>query len=153
MTKASGRGGERKPASKPAPAAKARATPPDEAAETPTQRLRRTVPVLPSTDLARSVEFWAERLGFAMSFRFADSAGVVRDDVEVHFTLVPGAVAAGSGCRVEVGDIVALQRELLAHGAIAPEAGGPGSGFALELVVLDPDGNRVVFTQWAGGGI
>jgi catechol 2,3-dioxygenase-like lactoylglutathione lyase family enzyme len=150
MTKPRGRGepgksgGKKSPAPASAPAA--------DAGETAGPRLRRAVPVLPSTDLARTVEFWAERLGFAMSFRFADSAGVTRDDVEVHFVL-GGPPPAGNGCRVEVSDIVTLQRELLAHGVIAPEAEQAGAGHAVELAVLDPDGNRIVFTQRAGGGI
>jgi catechol 2,3-dioxygenase-like lactoylglutathione lyase family enzyme len=153
MTKPRGRGEERKAARQPPPAAGPDATVPHETAEPATQRLRRTVPVLPTRDLARAVAFWAERLGFAMSFRFADSAGVVRDDVEVHFTLVPAPAVAAGGCRIEVSDVVALQRELLATGVVAPEAGRADAGFALELVVIDPDGNRIVFTQWAGGGI
>lgn len=140
---------ERKPAGKPGPAAKPSSAAPDpgvsEAAGT---RLHRTIPVLPSTDLARSVEFWAERLGFAMSFRFADSAGVIRDDVEVHFRRWKdqGAPAEGE-CRIEVDDLTAVQRELVAQGIAAPEAarGEP----LLELTVQDPDGNRITF---AGGG-
>ncbi len=44
-------------------------------------------PVLPSQDVARSIDFYVDRLGFALAFQDSETpfyAGVRRDSVELH---------------------------------------------------------------------
>lgn len=133
------RAGSTRPAAREAPA--------EAASDGP--RLKRIVPVLPCLDIGRAIEFYAERLGFAPSFRFDDYASVTRDEVEIHLWLCKDpASARTSGCRVEVDDIEDLYREMKGQGVI------PANGELAdrpwnfrEFVVLDGDGNLITFAQ------
>lgn len=45
------------------------------------------IPVLPALDIAKTIAFYEQRLGFTMKFLFDDYAGLSRDGVEVHLWL------------------------------------------------------------------
>jgi catechol 2,3-dioxygenase-like lactoylglutathione lyase family enzyme len=105
------------------------------------------VPELPCLDIARAVEFYAERLGFAPSFRFSDHAGLTRDAVEIHLRLCSDpAIPKNSGCRIEVNDARALHEELKRQGVLEADAANPPENLH-EFTVLDSDGNRITFAQ------
>ena len=109
--------------------------------------LGRAIPVLPSTDIARAVGFYAEKLGFGMSFRFDDYAAVSRDGVEIHLRLVKGSKAPkGGGCRIEVRGIDSLYEECSSAGVVQGN-GNLEAASLREFVVQDGDGNLITFAE------
>ena len=122
------------PAKRPAKAATSTEPPP---ADGP--RLTRAVPMLPCADIARAVEFYAERLGFAPAFRFESHASVIRDEVEIHLQRA-AEIGPGAGCRIEVAQLESLLDEMSRQGVV--QHSDPG-----EFTVLDVDGNRITFAR------
>jgi catechol 2,3-dioxygenase-like lactoylglutathione lyase family enzyme len=112
-------------------------------------QLGRAIPVLPCLDIARAVEFYAEHLGFGMSFRFDDYAAVARDGVEIHLRLFKGSKAPnGGGCRIEVQGIESLFEECSNSGVVLGNGtleGGTSS--VREFAVQDGDGNLITFAE------
>lgn len=109
----------------------------------------RAIPVLPCLDIAKAVAFYAERLGFAVLFRFDDHAAVMRDGTEIHLRLSKDKkLAKSSGCRIEVRGIDTLYEEcrkaevLVSDGALEARSLGPR-----EFGVRDGDGNTITFTE------
>lgn len=128
-------------------------------------RLVAAVPVLPVSDLRRSVAFLSQALGFV---ELLDSSGIGlgilnRDAVQVHLWVAdgsaPGAeqyLAGSASCRIEVVGIDALNDQCAALGIIHPNAPlGARPWGAREFAILDPDGNLITLYEWhrplAGG--
>lgn len=118
---------------------RAKTAPPAELPVADGPRLTRAVPVLPCADIARAVEFYAERLGFAPAFRFESHASVLRDGVEIHLYRADAPV--GAACRIEVAQLRALHDEMSRQGVVQ------GTVDLGEFSVLDADGNRITFAQ------
>lgn len=116
---------------------------------TPT-RLSRSIPLLASLDIERTLEFYAERLGFVREvFHVDDAAGVERDGVQIHFWKCDDRrIAENTSCRTEVIGIDGLFTELLPQGVVHPN--GPLEdkpwGYR-EFAVLDCDGNLITFVE------
>jgi catechol 2,3-dioxygenase-like lactoylglutathione lyase family enzyme len=119
-------------------------------------RMVAAVPVLPSTDLKRSVSFFRDVLGFEVVFCDENaedaSAGVTRDGVDLHFFWTDDVgLIQGSGCRIRVEQIETLQRTCSARGLIHPngELEMKPWGFR-EFTLLEPGGIIVTFFEPAG---
>jgi catechol 2,3-dioxygenase-like lactoylglutathione lyase family enzyme len=107
-----------------------------------------TPPVLAVDDVEASSAWWADHLGFHVDFRHrlasepTNYAVVTRDDVEVHLARrAEISDRRRSEIVVTVVDLNALAAELLDRSA---DVRSLPSG---DLIVRDPDGNRVLFAQ------
>lgn len=104
-------------------------------------------PVLAVDDVEAAARWWSDHLGFDVEYRHrredapTNYAVVTRDDVEVHLARrAEISDRRRSEIVVTVLDLPGLAGELLDRSA------GVHSLPSGDLVVTDPDGNRVVFT-------
>ena len=106
--------------------------------------------VFPVSDVARSLAFFVDRLGFGVEFKLGDPpeyAIIDREAVSLH--LMPAGSApetlGRSSVYVFVSDVDALHGELVGRGCpieVPPEDFSYGMR---ETSVRDPDGNRLTF--------
>jgi catechol 2,3-dioxygenase-like lactoylglutathione lyase family enzyme len=109
-------------------------------------KLLRAIPILPSLDLARTLEFCTSKLGMMAAGRYDDYLVVQRDGVRLHFWFCEDAKLPGtSSCYFIVEGIEGLFEELSQR---AVEFGYPlrlqPYGMK-EFMVIDPDGNGIRF--------
>ena len=121
-------------------------------------------PALPSRDVAKSIEFYRDVLGFEVAHREGEFAVLRRDNVLLnlwgatdeawHERLDPerpvcsGAesfIAGTASCRIEVrGGVDALYESCRAHDVVHPKAHIEDQWWGTrEFAGLDPDGNLV----------
>jgi catechol 2,3-dioxygenase-like lactoylglutathione lyase family enzyme len=134
-----------------------------------TVRLGATIPALPSADVARSVEFYRERLGFDLVHAEGDGgfAIVRRDDATIHLwgatdegwrerldpvrPVCSGAetfIAGTASCRIQVDGVDELYGVCAEGGIVHPNATLADQWWgSREFGVLDPDGNLVTFFE------
>ena len=133
--------------------------------------LGRTIPALPCRDVAASVAFYNERLGFETLHHDGGFAVLMRDDAIVHLwessdvtwrtrgdtlerPICSGAESFLSGtasCRIEVEGIDRLYEELSAREVLHPVSrdGVDDTDYGTrEFATLDLDGNLVTFYLW-----
>lgn len=114
-------------------------------------RLLTAIPVLPSLNIQKSLDFWSEKMGFE-GWGWEDPptyGGVGRDGIELHyFPTEKKEVCEWSSCRLTVDDIRELHEKAQTAGIIQPN--GPLAdkpwGWR-EFSVLDPHGVCIVFCQ------
>jgi len=134
-------------------------------------KLGRTIPALPSRDVAASVVFYNERLGFETLHHDGGFAVLTRDDAIVHLwesgdetwrtredalerpirTGAESFLAGTASCRIEVEGIDELYDELRQAGVLHPVSrdGVDDTDFGTrEFATLDPDGNLITFYLW-----
>ena len=134
-------------------------------------KLGRTIPALPCRDVAASVGFYNERLGFETLHHDGGFAVLMRDDAIVHLwessdeawrtrgdtlerPISSGAESFLSGtasCRIEVEGIDELFAELHDAGVLHPVQGDGVSDTdygSREFATVDLDGNLVTFYLW-----
>ena len=110
--------------------------------------LGKAIPVLASLDMARTLRFYRETLGFSTRQFEAEGYGIAqRGDTELHFWACSEKhIAENTSCYIRVADIEAVHRELSAElpalAAVAHTAWGMD-----EFYVIDPDGNLLKFGQ------
>jgi catechol 2,3-dioxygenase-like lactoylglutathione lyase family enzyme len=113
-------------------------------------KLTGATPVLPVTDVAAAVAFYADRLGFSLAFEQGPYAGVLRDGVMVH---LDGAAYKGAGlvtCRLETEGIDELFAVLEPAGVVDPDEPIHTMPWgARQFSVLDDSGNRITFVRSA----
>ncbi|KVL13224.1 bleomycin resistance protein [Burkholderia ubonensis] len=111
----------------------------------------KAIPVLASLDIARTLTFFREVLGFRTRHLEDFSYGMAaRDDVEIHFWLCDDKhVAENTSCYVRVADIRALHAELAPKLPDLQDVLKTAWGMD-ELYVIDPDGNLIKFGQSRG---
>ena len=133
--------------------------------------LGRTIPALPARDVAASVVFYRDRLGFATLHHDGGFAVVGRDDAVLHLwessdeswherddlrerPVCSGAesfIAGTASTRIEVVDVDGLYAELKAAGVLHPVSrdGVDDTDFGTrEFATLDQDGNLIGFFRW-----
>ena len=109
-------------------------------------------PVLASLDIARTVAFYREQLGFSVLYAEQDAYGVVmRGSVSLHFWACKDRhIAENTSCRVRVDGIDALYADCLARAIVHPNAPLAAKPWgAREFAIVDPDGNLVTFAETA----
>lgn len=134
-------------------------------------RLGRTIPALPALDVAASVAFYNDRLGFNTLHHKGGFAVVARDDAIVHLwessdenwrrredfaerPIRSGAesfLAGTASCRIEIDAVDELYVELRAADVLHPVSvdGVSATDFGTrEFAVLDSDGNLISFYTW-----
>jgi catechol 2,3-dioxygenase-like lactoylglutathione lyase family enzyme len=134
-------------------------------------RLSETIPALPVRDVASSVDFYRERLGFDVLHHDGGFAVLSRDDATVHLweasdeswregvdlerPVCSGAesfIAGTASCRISVEGVDALYEELSARDVLHKVSadGVSDTDFGTrEFATLDSDGNLVTFFEWA----
>ena len=134
-------------------------------------KLGRTIPALPARDVAVSVAYYNERLGFETLHHDGGLAVLGRDDAILSLwessdeswrtredtlerPICSGAesfIAGTASCRIEVEGIEELYAELRAADVLHPVSrdGVDDTDFGTrEFATLDPDGNLVTFYLW-----
>jgi catechol 2,3-dioxygenase-like lactoylglutathione lyase family enzyme len=108
----------------------------------------KAIPILASLDIARTLTFFREALGFRTSHLESFSYGTaVRDAVEIHFWLCNDKhIVESTSCYVRVDDIDALHAELASKLPDLQDVAKTAWGMD-ELYVVDPDGNLIKFGQ------
>lgn len=130
-------------------------------------RMLQAIPALPVRDMARSVEFYRDALGFAVLHRDTGFAILRRDAVDLHLwaasdegwrargggavPVVSGAesfIAGTASCRVAVRGVDELHHVLSPQGILHPNAPLRDRWYGTrEFGVLDPDRNLVAFFE------
>lgn len=107
-------------------------------------------PVLPSLNIARTVEFYCDTLGFDQVHAVPREYAIVDyGPVELHFwhTEDP-ALPKVSGCRVKAAGIGPLYAHCEAAGIVHPNAALVDKPWGTrEFGILDPDGNLLTFYE------
>ncbi len=133
-------------------------------------QLGRTIPALPAFDVAASVEFYRERLGFEAIHHDGSFAVLRRDDAVVHLwqaddeswreraagekPVCSGAesfIAGTASCRIEIEGVDKLYAELRERDVLHPVSrdGVTETDFGTrEFATLDRDGNLIAFFTW-----
>ncbi|MGI4886151.1 MAG: glyoxalase superfamily protein [Janthinobacterium lividum] len=115
-------------------------------------------PVFRILDYAQAWAFYVEWLGFRIDWADRPAAGpaylqVARADVVLHLSGHPADGAPGSLARAEVQGLLVFHHQLLRrpHPFAAPVlARAEWNERVLEMTVIDPFGNRLVFCEPAG---
>lgn len=108
--------------------------------------LEKALPMLPCQDVAAAVAYYGDVLGFHIDYQQHDLGVMYRDDVTV--LLVPrGQPATFGAAEFYIRDADALYRELAGRGAAVQGEPVSHPWGLRDFVVLDPDGNRLVFAQ------
>lgn len=114
------------------------------------------IPQLRTIDLEAAIEFYVNRLGFTLDFRFSDFyAGVRSGNHMIHLKLVDDPDPAIDFVRqgdhlflyLEVTDAEAEARRLKANDVTFHRELERARGTSLEFQVLDPDGHILCFGQ------
>lgn len=109
-------------------------------------------PVLASLDIARSVAFYGDQLGFTSLYAEQGVYGVVmRGAVSLHFWACGERhIAENTSCRVRVDGIDALYADCVARAIVHPNAPLADKPWgSREFAIVDPDGNLVTFVEHA----
>ncbi len=111
------------------------------------------VPVLRIFDVAKAREFYGEYLGFAIDWEhvFDDHAPVYlqasREGAVLHLSEHHGDASPGATVRILTADVMGLHRELHERDYPYARPGVETEPWGLEVTVLDPFANRLVFHQ------
>ena len=109
--------------------------------------------VLAVKDLASSVAFYRDRLGFALDFAVTGWAFLSRDQFHVMLGECPDAMSASETgdhsyfAYVHVDDVDSLYRELSAKGVTRVQEISDKPWGMREFGVRTPDGHRIMFGQ------
>jgi uncharacterized glyoxalase superfamily protein PhnB len=111
----------------------------------------RAIPVLPSTDVAASVAFFRDKLGFE-TWAWDDPpsyAGVHIGPIEIHISSTDDPqVCKWASCRVDVTGVDALYERARKAGAVHPNSTLSEAPWGFrEFAVLDPVGLCVTFGE------
>jgi uncharacterized glyoxalase superfamily protein PhnB len=107
-------------------------------------------------DLARSIDYYCQRLGFTLDFQYDDFyASVSRDGCAIHLKAAPKTVADRAhrkqeehlDAHVAVSDAAVLHRELADRGALITQQLQEQPWSCLEFHVEDPDGYILCFSE------
>jgi uncharacterized glyoxalase superfamily protein PhnB len=117
--------------------------------------LGKTVPILRMFDEAKAREFYVGFLGFVVDWehRFSDDAPlymqVSKDACVLHLSEHYGDSSPGVGVRIETSELDAFQQELAMKQYKYARPGPPQETpwGTRELVIRDPFGNKLVFTN------
>jgi len=114
----------------------------------------KTTPILRIFDEAKTLAFYVDFLGFTVDWqhRFGDDyplyLQVSRGDCVLHLSEHHGDCTPGSALRIETDELEAFQAQLLAkrYPFARPQIQAMPWG-SQDMAVIDPFGNRLVFTN------
>ena len=106
-----------------------------------------TVPVLCVSDVAKSVAFYRDRLGFSPLFNMGQYAGLKRGPMELHLDGGTHTYAQRpTCCRFHIRGVEPLYAEMKKQDVIKPDE-HLASTHMKQFSVLDLDGNRITFAE------
>jgi catechol 2,3-dioxygenase-like lactoylglutathione lyase family enzyme len=127
-------------------------------------RMLHAIPALPVFEMARSITFYRDKLGFRLVHQDSGFAIVQRDVVTLHLweasdqswrsrsaanSVVSGAesfIAGTASCRIAVDDVDALHHELEPLGLLHPKGQLRDQPWgSREFAITDPDNNLITF--------
>lgn len=113
----------------------------------------KTTPILRIFDEAKALEFYVEFLGFNLDWQHRFEANfplylqVSRGDCVLHLSEHHGDCSPGAALRIETDELQAFHQQLLAKDYRYAKPGIETAPWGSEeMTVLDPFGNRLVFT-------
>ncbi|MEN7549083.1 VOC family protein [Rapidithrix thailandica] len=111
--------------------------------------LQRSHPVLASLDIAKTVGFYEEKLGFHSIWMDENYGIVERDEIAIHFWKCADKLfPENTSCYVEVTDIDVLYQEMLAVKVVHPNGPLKKQAWGMrEFAILDLDGNLIKFGE------
>lgn|SRR5574340_66030 len=120
-------------------------------------RLGNPIPILRIFDEAKAKEFYLDFLGFTLDWEHRFEAGlplymqVSRDGCILHLPAHYGDGSPGTALRIEMNDLGAFQRQLIAkqYRYARPEIEETPWG-SQDMSMHDPFGNRLTFTNSVG---
>jgi catechol 2,3-dioxygenase-like lactoylglutathione lyase family enzyme len=105
----------------------------------------RSIPILASLDLAETLQFYREQLGFEGQ-TFGDYAILRRDAMELHFWLAQDRIhPEHTACYIRGGQVPALHAEFAARGVPRLSAFEVRPWGMREFHLIDPHGNLLRF--------
>ena len=110
---------------------------------------RAAIPKQAALNIANSVSFYVQRLGFTELFQAEDYAGVRRGEVEIHLWLCDDeSIPEKTACRVHVENIEPLYTEYQSEGVMHPHSSLQETPWGMkEFTILDLDGNGITFFE------
>ena len=108
------------------------------------------IPILYSSDIARSIQYYTEVLGFKDSWIWKDSptfGGVSMGDVSIYFS-TGGQGQPGTWLAINLDDVDDYHRLISANGAKILNPPESYSWGMREMLVEDPDGHKIRFGHW-----
>ena len=119
---------------------------PSSAANAQRGLIQATVPVLASLNVAETLQFYQDRLGFTALLEMDGYLILQRDGCELHFWACEERhIAENTSCYVR-GDTAALHADFTARGLVVqPPATKPWG--MKEMYVIDPHGNLLKFGE------
>lgn len=118
--------------------------------------MQTVIPQLRSTDMARSLRFYVDGLGFAEDWRHQFEPGLplfvslTREGQTLFLTEHAGDCVPGGAVYMIVADVDAAHRAFVAHGAPVHAPPHDTEWGAREMVLVDPDHNRLRLATHAG---
>ena len=116
-------------------------------------KLSHPIPVIRSSDEAKAKEFYVGFLGFKVDWEHRFEANtplymqVSKDDCILHISEHRGDASPGAALRVEVDDIDAYQKELVAKKYKDSRPGIIEQPWGRDMGIADPFGNRLIFSH------
>jgi catechol 2,3-dioxygenase-like lactoylglutathione lyase family enzyme len=111
--------------------------------------LHRAAPVLASLNIAKTIAFYTEKLGFRQQF-VDDNYGIVaRDEIVIHFWKCDDPIfPQNTSCYVHVRGVENLYYEMQVAGVIHPNGPLEDKPRSMrEFAILDEDGNLIRFGE------
>ena len=113
-----------------------------------TSTLISAAPQLPASDIAGTIEFYRDKLGFSLSAEYPGFAILKRDSVEVHLWQCENKIVAeNSSCYVRVQGVDNLYAEVTERGATVQEHLAVRPWGMRQFSILDPSGNAIRFGE------
>lgn len=110
-------------------------------------RLLRVAPEMPAADLALTLEYYEQRLGFSVAMGMPDYAIVERDGVAIHLFEDRARKHSPVGIHIFTADLDELYAELRESGALITQAIEKKPWGNREFRVKDDFGNEMKFTE------
>lgn len=110
------------------------------------QGIREAAPVLASLNIADTVSFYSEKLGFRKAGWINENYAILgRDSIQLHFWKCDDpAIPKHTGCYLYVKGVDALYAEMKAKGVVHPNGPLKEQPWGMrEFSILDGDGNLI----------
>ncbi|NER15233.1 VOC family protein [Leptobacterium flavescens] len=115
------------------------------------KHLQRGIPVLASLNIAKTVAFYKNKLGFdKQGYMDENYAVLARDKVEIHFWKCDDKIhPENTSCYVRVQDIDTLYKEMQAAEVVHPRGAIEDKPYGIrEFAIVDLDGNLIKFGEY-----